>query len=65
MELYAVVYTETMKMRDLIPDLIFLDRSKAERAAEDRKLLTGLEDDTANYIVVPVTVRDWPKELSI
>lgn len=63
MTLYAVVYAETQKMRDIIPDLVFFDRKKAERAAEDRKFLTGLEEETSNYLVIPLTVRDYPDEM--
>lgn len=59
MTLYAVVYCETSKMRDIIPDLVFLDQKKAERAAQDRAFLTGLEEDEARYLVIPLSVRDW------
>lgn len=59
MTLYAVVYCETSKMRDVIPDLVFLDQKKAERAAQDRAFLTGLEEEEARYLVIPLSVRDW------
>lgn len=59
MTLYAVVYCETSKMRDIIPDLVFLDQKKAERAAQDRAFLTGLEEEEARYLVIPLSVRDW------
>ncbi len=58
MTLYAVVYCETSKMRDIIPDLVFLDQKKAERAAQDRAFLTGLEEEEAKYLVIPLYVRD-------
>lgn len=58
MTLYAVVYCETSKMRDIIPDLVFLDQKKAERAAQDRAFLTGLEEEEPKYLVIPLYVRD-------
>lgn len=58
MTLYAVVYCETSKMRDIIPDLVFLDQKNAERAAQDRAFLTGLEEEEAKYLVIPLYVRD-------
>lgn len=58
MTLYAVVYCETPKMRDIIPDLVFKDKGKAEKAAEERTYLTGLEDEVAKYQVITLTLRD-------
>lgn len=62
MTLYAVMYCETPKMRDIIPDLIFISREKAEQAAKNRSYLNGLEDEIAKYDVIPITVRDWEFE---
>lgn len=58
MTLYAVVYCGTSKMRDIIPDLVFFDQKKAERAARERASLTGLEDEVGKYDIIPLTVRD-------
>ena len=58
MTLYAVVYCETPKRKDIIPDLVFFDEEKAQKAAKDRSYLTGLEDEVAKYDVISLTVRD-------
>lgn len=64
MTLYVVMYCETPKMRDIIPDLVFFNQETAEQAAKNRSYLTGLEDEVAKYSVIPITVQDWEEGLA-